>query len=256
MSKTTTKQKTIPKKTEKAKAVSAPVKSKKVSEKVLSPITLENDVRINNVFKGAGLHFTLENCEVVKNNLSKPYHNAEFDSYSSSVGILLTDEIKKEIYDLLANSFSKEEGLSLALKNFLEKKVTVLEDGQEIFYASVKWKNNAGKLTLAKPLPIHYSDGVEESQTFPYHFKGTIQVGFSYSQKHTFAVYLNAVLVQEVISYESAGFSGLKTDKFYNPTLEAEIKEARDESEPEEKAETKNGKSESVVEKIKKKKFW
>ena len=201
----------------------------------------------------------LENCEVVKSNLNKPFHSEQYDSYSSSVGILLNDDLKEQILKLLKDSFAKEKGLEMALENFLEKKISVSEEGREIFYASVKWVNQNGTLKLSRPLPV---DGLVEGQNFPYSFTGKLQLGFSFSLQFTFSCYLNGVVVEDVISQES-NFTGFTARSSFNPsvqaaeekTIEEEIEELKKEAE-EEKKEAEEEKKETFLDKAKKKKFW
>ena len=210
--------------------------------------------KINNVFKGKSLSFLLENVEVVKSNLNSPFHSREYDSYSSSVGILLNEKLKKEIYDLLATSFKSEKNLSIALENFLSEKVKVLEDGREIFYASMKWVKAGNTVKPQKPLP---SEGIEETGIFPYSFTGKIQVGFSFSDKYTFPCYLNGVIVEKVIQMENS-FSGFSAKGSFSPsvtiqedneqeTIEDEVERFKEESQKEE--------GESLVNKVKRKFF-
>lgn len=208
--------------------------------------------KINDIFKGKTLRFVIENAEIVKNNMRKPFHSVEYDSYSSSIGILLTDEMKKEIYEMLALSYAKESGLTIALKHFLEKKISVTPEGQEIFYARVNWKKANGRLMQVKPLDV---SGLDEGGAFPYSFFGNIQVGISYSGQHTFAIYLNAVQITEVIA-QDGNFGGLATDSHYNPSVDLpeeeetnnDLPETQDEKQEMESKKAENGKS--------KFKFW
>lgn len=230
--------------------------TKTVEKEVKKEVNGSLTPRINNKHKGNGLHFLIENATVVKNNLNNPYYSKEYDSYSSSVAILLEGNLKKEISELLAESFQKEKGLSMALENFVSKKISTLEDGREVFYASVKWVKNGTSLRLSKPLPI---EGVNEGEKFPYSFVGKIQVGFAYSPQHTFACYLNGVIVEEILHQENE-FSGFQARGSFNPTLEAR-EEEKEEIETEESEEveshTKNGVSgKETSDKTKKFKFW
>lgn len=211
--------------------------------------------KINNIYKGKSLSFLLENVEVVKSNLNNPFHSKEYDSYSSSIAILLTEKLKKEIYDLLATSYKSEKNVAIALENFLTEKVKVLEDGKEIFYASMKWIKKGNTVVPSKPLPV---EGVEEGENFPYSFTGKIQVGFSFSDKFTFPCYLNGVIVEKVLIQEST-FAGFTAKSSFNPTVEIKEEETgetiQDEIEAvkrEEKAEKETG---GVVGKIKRKFF-
>lgn len=182
--------------------------------------------KIQNLYKGkSSLSFTLENAEILTNNLNKPYHSQEYDSYSSSVGILLTEDLKKEIYEDLALAYKNEKHLALALTDFLEKKVRVLESGKEMFYANVKFQVNpqTGELRPSKPLPV---SGLK-TEKFPFAFKGDVSLGFAFSQKFTFACYLNGVVIKEVVKQES-DFSGLQTDSFFNPSIQVELSNGSD----------------------------
>ena len=207
--------------------------------------------RINNVFKGKSLSFLLENVEVVKSNLNSPFHSKEYNSYSSSVGILLNEKLKKEIYDLLATSFKSEKNLSIALENFLSEKVKVLEDGREIFYASMKWVKVGNTVKPQKPLP---SEGIEETGIFPYSFTGKIQVGFSFSDKFTFPCYLNGVIVEKVIQMENS-FSGFSAKGSFSPSVTIQDDEQESVEQEVEKFKEENQKEESLVDKIKLKFF-
>lgn len=209
--------------------------------------------KINNVFKGKSLSFLLENVEVVKSNLNSPFHSREYDSYSSSVGILLNEKLKKEIYDLLATSFKSEKNLSIALENFLSEKVKVLEDGREIFYASMKWVKVGNTVKPQKPLP---SEGIEETGIFPYSFTGKIQVGFSFSDKFTFPCYLNGVIVEKVLQMENS-FSGFSAKGSFSPSVTIQEEGEQETIEDEVKAyKEENQKGETVLDKVKKRKFW
>ena len=206
--------------------------------------------RINNIFKGKSLSFLLENVEVVKSNLNKPFHSREYNSYSSSVGILLNGKLKKEIYDLLATSYKSEKNVGIALENFLSEKVKTLEDGREIFYASIKWIKTAKGLTYAKDLP---REGLEDNEPFPYSFTGKLQIGFSFSDKFTFPCYLNGVVVEKVLIQESS-FSGFTASGSYKPTVQIDEQEETETVEEEvRKFEAENPKEEgeSFVGKVK-----
>ena len=209
--------------------------------------------KINNVFKGKSLSFLLENVEVVKSNLNSPFHSKEYDSYSSSVGILLNEKLKKEIYDLLATSFKSEKNLSIALENFLSEKVKVLEDGREIFYASMKWVKAGNTVKPQKPLP---SEGIEETGIFPYSFTGKIQVGFSFSDKFTFPCYLNGVIVEKVLQMENS-FSGFSAKGSFSPSVTIQEEGEQETIEDEvERFKEESQKGETVLDKVKKRKFW
>ena len=185
---------------------------------------------LNNIHKGKALSFLIENVEVLKNNMNNPYKLAANtfpgqteESFSSSVAILLNEKLKKEILENLAFHFKNEKGLSMALDHFVEKKISTLEDGKEVIYASVKWVKNGSGLSLSKPLPV---EGVEGK--FPFQFSGKIAIGISYSLQHTFAIYLNGVIVENVIKQESE-FSGFTASGTYNPTLAAPISQSVEE---------------------------
>ena len=191
-------------------------KTVEATKKEVSKIdTTLNDVYKGAGYKGAGLHVTFQDAVIVSNNMSKPYHSLEYNSYSSSVAIQINDAIKEELYKHLASAFKGSVGLELALQNFLEKKIKTLEDGTEVLYASVQWQEVDGTLKLKKALPI---EGLESGKLFPFSFIGHVRVGFVFSIQKTFSCYLNQVAIEEVLKQESE-YSGLKTSSEYNPTL-------------------------------------
>ena len=174
----------------------------------------EKQPKINNIVKGNGLHMTLENVTVLKNNMNKPFKNTAYEnSISSGVAIKLTPEMKKEIFDLLEKNFRGIKGLDLALSDFTDNKIKS-ENGNEFIYASVQWQEVNGQLRLKKSLPVS-----PKMEKFPYSFTGSIQIGFSFSQKFTFPCYLNGVVISEVLEQEPE-FNGLETESEYNPVLE------------------------------------
>lgn len=173
------------------------------------------ETRIQDVYKNdKSIQLTLENATVIKGNLNKPYHSKEYDSYSSSITIEISEDLKKALYDLLASHFKNQKGLQMALENFLTKKVSQLDNGVQAIYASVKWVKANGKLTLSKALPVSGISG-----KFPFSFIGDIRIGIVYSIQHTFSIYLNGVIVHEVLKQES-DFVGFSADSEFNPSVE------------------------------------
>lgn len=209
--------------------------------------------KINNVYRSEkGLQILLENVEIVYSNLNKPYHSKEYDSYSSSVRILLNDKLKKELLNLFEVHFKNEKHLPVAMDDWITKKVdlTKEETPRETFYANWHWKKNGNVLRPAKALDV---TGIREGEKFPFSFFGDVQLGFVFSGKFTFSCYLNGVVVKKVISQESS-FTGFKAEGTFSPTVEIDEQEESETVEEEVrkfKAENPKGEGESFVGKVK-----